>query len=320
MKVQKKERTDNPLTDHSDEPAESIDIVKAPSTEGPERDEKVVSTEPAETEDEESGELTPRQQRRKDRYDEMQRRADEAERRALEAEHRAAAALAYTQFTTQQQPADPLEAEEKKVKEDWEKHMALADVLSKGSTPEQQQQWKKDFLEIQQRHQSVIVKKELKTAGLGQGQQMSPGEQLVRAHVEAHHPDFIGNRDALMYADGVMKQRLVRERRQSPTIADYDAVFSQTRRELRMPGAVSSPPSQATRQKFSGHGLGGASGATPRSEHSSIAMNEDMQRMAEAAYSRERDPKTGRWRQLKPAEAHARWAQRVGKKVSEKYQ
>jgi hypothetical protein len=97
-----------------------------------------------------------------------------------------------------------------------------------------------------------------------------------------------------------------------PTLKDYDEVMNATRRQFRLPTAPSTPPSEETRRKFSGGGLGGASGTSNSREY---PMNEADMKMAEAAFKRIRDPKTGQIRKATKAESHAMWAQKVGKKI-----
>jgi hypothetical protein len=321
MKVEKKTRTDNPLTDHSDE-TESLDVVKVNQGRDDEEKEKVLSVEPPEKDDDEPGEQgpTPRQQRRRARYDEMQQRADDAEKRAQEAEARAHALWAAQQVQSQQQvqpQVDPLDEEEKKIKDDWKNHVALGDTFSKSSTPEQQQKWKDDFLTLQQRMQAVTVKKEMRAAGFQPGQRVNLAEEALKAQLAADYSDIVTNNRHLAYADGLARQRSAQFGR-GLSRQEFDDVMNETRRVFRLPTAKSSAPSREMRQKFSGTGLGGASNGTNGAGRGEIRMNEDMMAMAEAKYTHETD-KNGKRRRLTKAEAHAKWAQNEGKRVVEKY-
>jgi hypothetical protein len=295
------------------DPTKGVDVETQEQGADAEPREKVVPVDAPDVEDsDENSGPTPRQQRRKARYDEMQAKNAELERRAIEAEHRAAAALAYTQFTQQQQKpaADPLEEEGKQIKSDWEKHLAHADILAKGSTPEQRKQWQDEHFAIEERGRNLAARRAVREAG--QSQRSNPQEDALRTFVNANFPDVASNPRALRFADGLMNQKLAREGRDQATLPDWKAVLEDTRRGMRLPGA-SPAPSDATRQKFSGGGLGGASGSGGGGRE--IRMGKEEMLMAEAMYKTEKDPNTGKVRRLKPAEAHAKWAQKVGKRV-----
>jgi hypothetical protein len=328
MPIPKNTRTDNPLTDHDDEKPkptptreEAIERVETRDDESPK--EKVLSVDPPEEDDDDERSPTPRQQRRRARYDEIQTRAAEAEERARRAEQLAAALQAQQMVQPRERQTDPFEDEKKKLEEDWMKHLALADTLAKGSTADQQSQWKRDHLALQERQQTLVTRKLMAEAGVVPGQRVNHQEEAIKAHISAHFPDIAAmnpdgtprNARALVYADGVLRQRLAREGRSAPTIKDYEEALQQTRRDLRMPGATGPAPSESTREKFSGRGLGGATGATSPSRE--IRMTSAEMKMAEAMYRQERDPKSGKMRKLKPEEAHAKWAQKVGKRIVE---
>lgn len=322
MQVAKKARHDNPFTeDDAPEPKEreGSDIERVEPREDDSPQEKVLSVEPPERDDDEPGEPTPRQQKRRERYNEMQQKATDAERRAIEAEHRAAAAMAQLQMPRQEQQkqVDPLDEEERKLELDWQGHLALADAL-KGAPKEQQDKWRADWFGFQKRMQTIAVKKELRLAGVQQGN-VNMDEEVTKAYIRTNFPDVVSNRRALMYADGLVRQKLAREGRESASMKDYEETLNQTRRDLRMPGASSPAPSEDVRRKFSGHGLNGGSNGTNGSQSREVTMNSDMLKMAEAKYTHETDPKTGKKRRLKPAEAHAKWARNEGRKVLEKY-
>lgn len=321
MKVQKKERTDNPLTDHSDEP-DSIDIVKQGEKTDDEPKEKVLSTEPPEKDDDEgdSSGPTPRQQKRRARYDEMQQRADEAERRAQEAEARANALWAAQQVQAQQpqKQTDPFEEEEKAIKEAWDKHQEQAKLLARGCTPEQEKQWRDGHYEIQRRGQDLAAKRQLAASGFQPGQRVNLAEEALKAQLAADYSDVVTNNRYLSYADGLARQRSAQMGR-GLSRTEFDDVMNETRRVFRLPTAKSAAPSQQVRQKFSGSGLGGATNGANGAGNSQIRMNEDMMAMAEAKYTHEIDPKTGKKRKLTKAEAHAKWAQNEGKRVAEKF-
>lgn len=322
MKVKAKERTDNPLTDHSDE-SESIDIVKQGEKRDDEPKEVVLSTEAPEKDgdEEESSGPTPRQQRRRARYDEMQQRADDAERRAQEAEARANALWAAQQVSQQQQPqkqADPFEEEEKAIKEAWDKHQEQAKLLARGCTPEQEKQWRDGHYEIQRRGQDLAAKRQLHASGFQPGQRVNLAEEALKAQLAADYSDIVTNNRHLSYADGLARQRSAQMGR-GLSRQELDDVMNETRRVFRLPTAKSAAPSPQVRQKFSGSGLGGATSGVNGAGSSQIRMNEDMMAMAEAKYTHETDPKTGKRRKLTKAESHAKWAQNEGKRVAEKF-
>lgn len=324
MKVQKKERTDNPLTDHTDEP-DSVDIVT--KTDKPDEDPKevVLSTEPPERDDDETTEpdgsvWRAKKRARKQQYDEMQTQLEQERTARQEAEARANAlwAAQQVQQQPQQKPADPFEEEEKKLKEEWDKHIERGNLLQKSATQEQARQWQDDHYALQRRGQQLSAKRELAAAGLTPGQRVNMGEESLKAQLASDYADVVGNMRHLTYADGLARQRSAQLGR-GLSRSELDDVMNETRRVFRLPTARSTAPSQDVRQKFSGTGLGGASGASNGSGAGQIRMNEDMMAMAEAKYTRERDPKTGQWRKLSKAEAHAKWAQNEGKRVAERY-
>lgn len=326
MPAPKNARTDNPFTEHDEEerpnPTREEAIQTVENREEPEK-EKVVSVDPPERDEDDERGPTPRQQKRRERYDAIQREKDAAEERARQAEQLVAALRAQQMTAPQQQRTDPFEEEEKKLKEDWTKHLALADTLARGSTPEQRSQWQNDHWEIQSRQQKIAARRAMAEAGIVPGQRVDHEQEAIKAHIRANFPEIAAanpdgsprNPQALMYADGIMRAKLARERRMAPTMKDYEEALEQTRRDLRLPGAVSPAPSQEIRRKFSGGGLGGANGSANGSRE--IRMTDAEQKMAEAMYKVERDPKTGKTRRLKPEESHAKWAQTVGKKILE---
>lgn len=323
MPIPKNTRTDNPFTDHDDEKErpnptkeEAIERVETKNDESPK--EKVVSVDPPDEDDDDERSPTPRQQRRRERYDNILRDKEAAERRALEAEQLAAALRAQQMVQQpQQRQADPLDDEEKKLEKDWMDHLARADILAKGSTPEQQQQWKKDHWEIQKRQQTLVTRRLMR-----EQPQQNMDEEVTKAYIRSNFPDIAAqnpdgsprNARALMYADGLMRTRVATQGR-PPTLKDYEEILNQTRRDLRMPGATGPAPTEETRRKFSGGGLGGASGSGGGSRE--IRMTKAEMLMAEAMYKQERDPKSGKMRRLKPEESHAKWAQKVGKRIVE---
>lgn len=316
-KVEAKERTDNPLTDHSDEPA-SIDVVTTKEKPAEEGTETVVSTEPPEKDDDEPGEGVWKQKKRerREQYSAMEQRAAEAERRAMEAEQRAAVYAAHLQVAGEQakRPAsDPLDDEQKQIEADWKRHMELAKVIK---DPDQIQQWQSDYLKIMTRNQAVVTKREMREQQRQQGQS-NPGEEYIVQHLHAKYPAVMRDQYAKAHAEGLLRARMAQKRQWPPMLEDYEAVVQESARAFRLPGAPSASPSQATRQKFSGNGLTGSHAGVSRGE-GKIAMNDQMKAMAEAAYTKERDPKTGQWRRLSKEEAHAKWAQGPGKRLAEK--
>jgi hypothetical protein len=138
--------------------------------------------------------------------------------------------------------------------------------------------------------------------------------EMERAYINSNFGDVTSNPRARQYAAALVDQRLAESGRQKATLKDYEEAVNITRRKFNMPGAQSPTPSDATRRKFSGTGLGGASNGASQGR-GEIRMNEDMQAMAEAAYSRIRDPNTGKYRKTTREEAHRLWAQGPGKKM-----
>lgn len=320
MPVPKNNRTDNPFTDHDDEKEKPNptreEAVERVETKDERPNEKVVSVDPPDADDDEDErEPTPRQQRRRERYDNMAREKQAAEERAQRAEQFAAALQAQHMASQQQQkPTDPFDDEKKKLEDDWMKHLALADTLAKGSTADQQAQWKRDHLALQERQQTLVTKRMLAEAGFAPGQRVNIQAESMKAHLAMAYADVVGNNQYLAYADGLERQFMAVHRR-APTLQDYEKIMNDTRRAFRLPTAPTSPPSEETRRKFSGGGLGGANGSGGGSRQ--ITMTKAEMKMAEAMYKVERDPKTGKTRRLRPEESHAKWAQRVGKRLVE---
>lgn len=327
MNVQRKQRNDNPFTEHDedtqkkhDAEPDGVDVARSKPDEDRVED-KVVAVEPADKDDDDGG-PTPRQQRKRERYDEMQRERDDAHRRAAEAEARAAAIQVQAQMRPQEKPKDPFEEEEKQIESDWQKHLAYADAM-KQATPEDVTKWRSEYRAILNRQQVLAAKRVQRESG--QGQPVNMAEEMVKAHIRANHGDIIAGAlpdrptRAMVMADGIMMTRLAREGRSHLTQKDYDEAFAETRRILRMPGAQAPAPSEETRRKFSGHGLNGASNGSTRSEgRGEIRMSAEMQEMAESQYKWGID-KNGKKYRLKPEEAHAKWAQNAGKKVLAKH-
>lgn len=320
MQVQRKNRTDNPFTEHDedtqkkhDAEPDGVDVARAKPDDDRVED-KVVAVEPPEKDDDDGG-PTPRQQRKRERYDEMQRERDDAHRRAAEAEARAAAIQVQAQMRPQEKPKDPFEEEDKQIKSDWQKHMALADA-TKEASPETVTKWREEYFSILGRQQRLEARRVARETA---GPPVNMEEEMTKAHIRANHGDIVASRRAMVMADGIMMQRLAREGRNHLTLKDYDEAFAETRRVLRMPGAQAPAPSEETRRKFSGHGLGGASnGSTGREGRGEIRMSAEMQEMAESQYKFGID-KNGKKYRLKPEESHAKWAQNAGKKVLAKH-
>lgn len=325
MQVQRKSRTDNPFTEHDEDTSkkhdaepDGVDVARAKPDDDRVED-KVVAVEPVERDDDEGP--TPRQQRKRERYDEMQRERDDAHRRAAEAEARAAAIQVQAQMRPAEKPRDPFEEEDKQIKSDWQKHMALADA-TKEASPETVTKWREEYFSILGRQQRLEARRVARETS---GPPVNMEEEMMKAHIRANHGDIVAgalpNRPtrAMVMADGIMMTRLAREGRSHLTQKDYDEAFAETRRLLRMPGAQAPAPSEETRRKFSGHGLGGASnGSAGREGRGEIRMSPEMQEMAESQYKWGLD-KNGKKVRLKPEESHAKWAQNAGKKVLAKH-
>lgn len=314
---------ENPFVDDSDPKPSSEDAVQRVKERISEREEaaepKEIAVDPPDRDDEPE-ERGSRQQRRSERG-ELLRAKEVAESRAREAEARAAALQVEReswsrQQHTQQRP-DPLEEAEKALAKELGDHVKLSDSF-KGPIPQEQvDAWREKYFTLQKRGQDLAAQKAIRASGAGQ---RAPDVQLevTKATLQAKYADVIAAGDhALQYADGILRTNMAKSRRpiSQVNMADYEAAMEQTRRDLRLSGGQSPTPSADLKRKFSGVPTGGASS---NGESRTIKMTKAEEGMAEEMYKREKDPKTGKMRNLTPSESHQKWAQRVGKKRFER--
>lgn len=313
--------TQNPFVDEEDD-------IKEQELEAKARAEKGEIEVPTDDEDDdgeqEEVEAAPktRNEKRKSRWNEHTERAQRAEEDARAARAQLDQERAHTQklileqqnlLLNQQQGnqgrEDPLDAEARTLRENqsmlFERYQHLQQ--QNAVTADLEREFRAKAERFQDRLSEIAAERVAnRRAETARAQQPDQNTQAIRAHVQLHYPDVLGNKNHMTYADATYVQLIAKG--EAPGIKTVNKALDATRRAFRLPGAVPDRPAPTAteRRRFAGTeaGAGGKGGPTSTK---AVVMDKPTQRMAREMYPG-----------LEPKKAYQMWANRVGKKMQQK--
>ena len=278
-------------------------ISAEPADEGVELE---VDEEDEDDEDEPQQAAPTRQEKRRNRYRELEERRRDAERRAEEAEHRAR--LAELQHARPQQSQEPQEdpheqelnaayEEQSQLNQEWEE--VLNAVPAGQAVPTGvAAAYRKRAIELQKRindaHAERVVARRQPQGGTQ--------NDFVRQRLEVDYPDIMSNGRAQTYLRARAAQILVERGQEQLTWQVVQEAAEQTMRGFLKKTPQRGAPSANDRQRYTGIGRGAGSGGSGGGR--SITMDRHQQKMAEGMYP-----------DLPAKQAHQKWANTVGKKL-----
>lgn len=260
------------------------------------------------SEEEDDGEeRLSRDEKKRNRFREAQERAEAAEREA--AHYRSL-------YETSQRPApreDPAPGEDPKVKEVDNKlaevrrrqKLLYQEFLAKQGKLSQQEidQYERDNHSLRDEEGELIYeRRRLREAPQEEARRKADAQRAIYQQKYGDIYAHERSREALIYAEGVYKQSLVRNAgRKTPEQLMDEAMDAARRDVLR---TVKRPaPSESTRRRYAGEPSGPAAGAGDR-DVVSVPMTKEYRRMATALYPG-----------MPENEAYKRWAKGPGKRI-----
>jgi hypothetical protein len=244
-----------------------------------------------------SGQKTSvRQEKKRNRYREMQERANSAEQARKDTEARFSQMLNLYERTVaaQQQPKVPQQDEHdarlEQIYREQETLYTELQIKARTLTEADKNRIEKRAKELDAEKIAVTVQKHMRQNGGGQPAR-GPAETM-QAMLQIEYPDVVGHEDALGWSQGYY-QMARREGRPAGMELAREAM-QKARQRFRMGGngqASRPPPPQALKAKYAGVTQGGSGGRDADEEREQVIMSKPFRKMANGKYGHIKDEK-----------------------------
>jgi len=260
--------------------------------------------------DEPAQKSSVRQEKKRNRYREMQDRANAAEQARKDTEARFSQMMNLYERTVaaQQRPQAPQQDEHDARLEAIyrEQETLYTELQLKARTLSQadKDRIEKRAKELDSEKIAVSVQKHMRQSGGGQ-QSRGPAETM-QAMLQIEYPDVVGHEDALGWSQGYYQ--MARREGRPASIELAREAMQKARQRFRIGGNGSAPkrppPTSAIREKYAGVGQGGG-GREPDEDREEVIMSKPFRKMANGKYGHIKDEK----------KRYQMWAQGPGKRL-----